>query len=159
MNRKKKLFINGSAQSHPSFKLSCNKLSIEYLCTQEQGNFYIEVSFHCTLKILCLSQGWKRYGFHCYLVGSALLTFSEANKTCEQSKAYLATVESRWENNFKEINTFNRETCKTFQIFEPIKVFYQHFSKNFIVARHAKIIHARKINCKQMVYSHPEILH
>ncbi|NWH86983.1 MRC1 protein, partial [Aegithalos caudatus] len=45
-------------------------------------------------------KGWKRYGFHCYLVGSALLTFSEANKTCEQSKAYLATVESRNEQNF-----------------------------------------------------------
>ncbi|NWS70873.1 MRC1 protein, partial [Crotophaga sulcirostris] len=40
------------------------------------------------------------YGFHCYLVGSALLTFSEANKTCEQSKAYLATVESRSEQAF-----------------------------------------------------------
>ncbi|NWU42149.1 MRC1 protein, partial [Hylia prasina] len=45
-------------------------------------------------------KGWKRYGFHCYLVGSALLTFSEANKTCEQSKAYLATVESRNEQAF-----------------------------------------------------------
>ncbi|NWX12747.1 MRC1 protein, partial [Aegotheles bennettii] len=33
--------------------------------------------------------------FHCYLVGAALLTFSEANKTCERSKAHLATVESR----------------------------------------------------------------
>ncbi|NXE75200.1 MRC1 protein, partial [Cochlearius cochlearius] len=43
---------------------------------------------------------WKRYGLHCYLVGSALLTFSEANKTCEQSKAYLATVESRNEQAF-----------------------------------------------------------
>ncbi|NWZ76956.1 MRC1 protein, partial [Poecile atricapillus] len=45
-------------------------------------------------------KGWKRYGFHCYFVGSALLTFSEANKTCEQSKAYLATVESRNEQTF-----------------------------------------------------------
>ncbi|NWT50716.1 MRC1 protein, partial [Erythrocercus mccallii] len=45
-------------------------------------------------------KGWKRYGFHCYLVGSALLTFSEANKTCEQNKAYLATVESRNEQTF-----------------------------------------------------------
>ncbi|GAB0184746.1 macrophage mannose receptor 1-like [Grus japonensis] len=45
--------------------------------------------------VVMKGQGWKRYGFHCYLVGSALLTFSEANKTCEQSKAYLATVESR----------------------------------------------------------------
>ncbi|NXJ98839.1 MRC1 protein, partial [Corythaixoides concolor] len=44
--------------------------------------------------------GWKRYGFHCYLLGSALLTFSDANKTCEQSKAYLATVESRNEQAF-----------------------------------------------------------
>ncbi|NWR28901.1 MRC1 protein, partial [Tachuris rubrigastra] len=40
------------------------------------------------------------YGFHCYLVGSSLLTFSEANKTCEWNKAYLATVESRNEQNF-----------------------------------------------------------
>ncbi|NWY72431.1 MRC1 protein, partial [Erithacus rubecula] len=45
-------------------------------------------------------KGWKRYGFHCYLVGSALLTFSEANKTCEHNKAYLATVESRNEQTF-----------------------------------------------------------
>ncbi|NXR72633.1 MRC1 protein, partial [Pycnonotus jocosus] len=45
-------------------------------------------------------RGWKRYGLHCYLVGSALLTFSEANKTCEQSEAYLATVESRNEQTF-----------------------------------------------------------
>ncbi|NXN54657.1 MRC1 protein, partial [Rynchops niger] len=45
-------------------------------------------------------KGWKRYGFHCYFVGSALLTFSEANKTCELSKAYLATVESRNEQAF-----------------------------------------------------------
>ncbi|OXB84687.1 UNVERIFIED_CONTAM: hypothetical protein H355_001164 [Colinus virginianus] len=45
-------------------------------------------------------EGWKRYGFHCYLVGSALATFSDANKTCEQNKAYLATVETRNEQAF-----------------------------------------------------------
>ncbi|XP_065587419.1 macrophage mannose receptor 1-like [Cyrtonyx montezumae] len=45
-------------------------------------------------------EGWKRYGFHCYLVGSALATFSDANKRCEQNKAYLATVETRNEQAF-----------------------------------------------------------
>ncbi|KFV63728.1 Macrophage mannose receptor 1, partial [Dryobates pubescens] len=45
-------------------------------------------------------KGWSRYDSHCYLVGSALLTFSEAKKTCEGSKAYLATVESRNEQAF-----------------------------------------------------------
>nr|XP_009671983.1 PREDICTED: LOW QUALITY PROTEIN: macrophage mannose receptor 1-like [Struthio camelus australis] len=45
-------------------------------------------------------RGWKRHSFHCYLVGSAFVTFSEANKTCEQSKAYLATVENRNEQAF-----------------------------------------------------------
>ncbi|XP_068002470.1 macrophage mannose receptor 1-like [Melanerpes formicivorus] len=45
-------------------------------------------------------KGWSRYGSHCYLVGSALLTFSEAKKTCEGSQAYLATVESRNEQAF-----------------------------------------------------------
>ncbi|KFP28931.1 Macrophage mannose receptor 1, partial [Colius striatus] len=44
--------------------------------------------------------GWKKYDLHCYFVGSSLVTFSEANKTCEQSKAYLATVESRNEQAF-----------------------------------------------------------
>ncbi|XP_051465466.1 macrophage mannose receptor 1-like isoform X2 [Apus apus] len=45
-------------------------------------------------------KGWKRYDFQCYLVGSALLMFSEASKMCEQSKAHLATVESRNEQAF-----------------------------------------------------------
>uniref|UniRef100_A0A669R027 C-type lectin domain-containing protein n=1 Tax=Phasianus colchicus TaxID=9054 RepID=A0A669R027_PHACC len=45
-------------------------------------------------------EGWKRFSFYCYLVGSALATFSDANKTCEQSKAYLATVETRNEQAF-----------------------------------------------------------
>ncbi|XP_035172821.1 macrophage mannose receptor 1-like isoform X2 [Oxyura jamaicensis] len=45
-------------------------------------------------------KGWKRYGSHCYLVGSGFVTFSDANKTCERSKAYLATVETRNEQAF-----------------------------------------------------------
>ncbi|KAM9163688.1 macrophage mannose receptor 1-like isoform 1-T1 [Pangshura tecta] len=40
-------------------------------------------------------RGWKRHGFHCYLVGHTSVTFSEANKTCERSNAYLATVEDK----------------------------------------------------------------
>uniref|UniRef100_A0A674I4S8 C-type lectin domain-containing protein n=1 Tax=Terrapene triunguis TaxID=2587831 RepID=A0A674I4S8_9SAUR len=40
-------------------------------------------------------RGWKRHGFHCYLVGHTFVTFSEANKTCERSNGYLATVEDR----------------------------------------------------------------
>ncbi|CAM5112433.1 unnamed protein product, partial [Natator depressus] len=40
-------------------------------------------------------RGWRRHGFHCYLVGHTFVTFSEANKTCERSNGYLATVENR----------------------------------------------------------------
>uniref|UniRef100_A0A8C8RN29 C-type lectin domain-containing protein n=1 Tax=Pelusios castaneus TaxID=367368 RepID=A0A8C8RN29_9SAUR len=40
-------------------------------------------------------RGWKRHGFYCYLVGPTFVTFSEANKTCEGSGGYLATVEDR----------------------------------------------------------------
>ena len=99
---------------------------------KSRANFYIEVSFNFTLRTLCLSQGWKRYGFHCYLVGSALLTFSEANKTCEQSKAYLATVESRYENIFLYISKsvlLMEKLAKLVHFFEVFKVLYQHFSK------------------------------
>ncbi|CAM4596076.1 unnamed protein product, partial [Lepidochelys kempii] len=40
-------------------------------------------------------RGWKRHSFHCYLVGHTFVTFSEANKICERSNGYLATVEDR----------------------------------------------------------------
>ncbi|XP_064018402.1 macrophage mannose receptor 1-like [Pogoniulus pusillus] len=45
-------------------------------------------------------KGWSRYGSHCYLVGSALLTFSEATRTCEGNEAHLATAQSRNEQAF-----------------------------------------------------------
>ncbi|XP_018764911.2 macrophage mannose receptor 1-like [Serinus canaria] len=74
----------------------CNK-QLGYICKKKPSSQSSEKE---TIEDLGCQKGWKRYGFHCYLVGSALLTFSEANKTCEQSKAYLATVESRNEQTF-----------------------------------------------------------
>uniref|UniRef100_A0A8C8BII7 MRC1 protein n=1 Tax=Otus sunia TaxID=257818 RepID=A0A8C8BII7_9STRI len=78
----------------------CDK-QLGYICKKKPSSQSSEKqTIEEPVRTLCLSQGWKRYGFHCYLVGSALLTFSEAKKTCEQSKAYLATVESRNEQAF-----------------------------------------------------------
>ncbi|NXM95012.1 MRC1 protein, partial [Sylvia borin] len=74
----------------------CDK-QLGYICKKKPSSQSSEKE---TIKDPGCQKGWKRYGFHCYLVGSALLTFSEANKTCEQSKAYLATVESRNEQTF-----------------------------------------------------------
>ncbi|NXX36210.1 MRC1 protein, partial [Nicator chloris] len=74
----------------------CNK-QLGYICKKKPSS---QPSEKETIEDPGCQKGWKRYGFHCYLVGTALLTFSEANKTCEQSKAYLATVESRNEQNF-----------------------------------------------------------
>lgn len=45
-------------------------------------------------------QGWRRYGTYCYFIGHVPATFSEANTTCEGEEGYLATVESRYDNNF-----------------------------------------------------------
>nr|XP_014124972.1 macrophage mannose receptor 1 [Zonotrichia albicollis] len=75
---------------------ACNR-QLGYICKKKPSSQSSEKE---TIEDLGCQKGWKRYGFHCYLVGSALLTFSEANKTCEQSKAYLATVESRNEQTF-----------------------------------------------------------
>ncbi|NXP87421.1 MRC1 protein, partial [Passerina amoena] len=75
---------------------ACNK-QLGYICKKKPSSQSSEKE---TIEDLGCQKGWKRYGFHCYFVGSALLTFSEANKTCEQSKAYLATVESRNEQTF-----------------------------------------------------------
>ncbi|NXM58444.1 MRC1 protein, partial [Illadopsis cleaveri] len=74
----------------------CNK-QLGYICKKKPSSQSSEKE---TTEDPGCQKGWKRYGFHCYLVGSALLTFSEANKTCEQNKAYLATVESRNEQTF-----------------------------------------------------------
>ncbi|XP_015472732.1 macrophage mannose receptor 1-like [Parus major] len=68
-----------------------------YICKKKPSS---QSSENETIEDPGCQKGWKRYGFHCYLVGSALLTFSEANKMCEQSKAYLTTVESRNEQTF-----------------------------------------------------------
>ncbi|NXI94480.1 MRC1 protein, partial [Psophia crepitans] len=68
-----------------------------YICKKQPSSQSSEKE---TVKDPGCQKGWKRYGFHCYLLGSELLTFSEANKTCEESKAYLATVESRNEQAF-----------------------------------------------------------
>ncbi|NXX93054.1 MRC1 protein, partial [Centropus bengalensis] len=74
----------------------CDK-QLGYLCKKKPSSQRLEIE---TTEDPGCQKGWKRYGFHCYLVGSALVTFSEANKTCEWSKAYLATVESRNEQAF-----------------------------------------------------------
>ncbi|NWR44645.1 MRC1 protein, partial [Regulus satrapa] len=74
----------------------CNK-QLGYICKKKPSSQSSEKE---TIEDPGCQKGWKRYGFHCYLVGSSVLTFSEANRTCEQSKAYLATVESRNEQNF-----------------------------------------------------------
>ncbi|NXT70011.1 MRC1 protein, partial [Chaetops frenatus] len=74
----------------------CNK-QLGYICKKKSSS---QASEKETIEDPGCQKGWKRYGLHCYLVGSALLTFSEANKTCEQSKAYLATIESRNEQTF-----------------------------------------------------------
>uniref|UniRef100_A0A8C0UYV8 Macrophage mannose receptor 1-like n=1 Tax=Cyanistes caeruleus TaxID=156563 RepID=A0A8C0UYV8_CYACU len=74
----------------------CSK-KLGYICKKRPSSQSSEKE---TIEDPGCQKGWKRYGFHCYFVGSALLTFSEANKTCEQSKAYLATVESRNEQTF-----------------------------------------------------------
>ncbi|NXR56757.1 MRC1 protein, partial [Hippolais icterina] len=76
---------------------ACNK-QLGYICKKKPSSGSSEketIEDPGCQKVNSLS-----YGFHCYLVGSALLTFSEANKACEQSKAYLATVESRNEQTF-----------------------------------------------------------
>ncbi|KFO74794.1 Macrophage mannose receptor 1, partial [Cuculus canorus] len=74
----------------------CDK-QLGYICKKKPSS---QTSEKETIEDPGCQKGWKRYGFHCYLVGSALVTFSEANKTCEWSKAYLATVESRNEQAF-----------------------------------------------------------
>uniref|UniRef100_U3JY95 C-type lectin domain-containing protein n=1 Tax=Ficedula albicollis TaxID=59894 RepID=U3JY95_FICAL len=74
----------------------CNK-QLGYICKRKPSPQSSEKE---TIEDPGCQKGWKRYGFHCYLVGSAQLTFSEANKTCEHNKAYLATVESRNEQTF-----------------------------------------------------------
>ncbi|XP_068942367.1 macrophage mannose receptor 1 isoform X1 [Petaurus breviceps papuanus] len=45
-------------------------------------------------------KGWKRHGLYCYLIGQTLSTFAVANQTCINQKAYLTTVEDRYEQAF-----------------------------------------------------------
>ncbi|KAM8810847.1 macrophage mannose receptor 1-like [Eudromia elegans] len=74
----------------------CDK-KLGYICKKESSSQSSEEEM--TTDPGC-QRGWRRYGFHCYFVGSAFLTFSDANKTCEQNKAYLTTVENRNEQIF-----------------------------------------------------------
>uniref|UniRef100_A0A8D1DZY9 Macrophage mannose receptor 1 n=1 Tax=Sus scrofa TaxID=9823 RepID=A0A8D1DZY9_PIG len=67
-----------------------------YICkmkSQAQTPGRVEVETGCR-------KGWKRHGFYCYLIGHTLSTFAEANQTCENEKAYLTTVEDRYEQAF-----------------------------------------------------------
>ncbi|NXO00783.1 MRC1 protein, partial [Rhinopomastus cyanomelas] len=75
---------------------TCNK-QLGYICKKKSLSQSSEKE---PIKDPGCQQGWKRHGFHCYLASSAPLTFSEARKTCEESQAYLATVESRNEQAF-----------------------------------------------------------
>ncbi|XP_050795449.1 macrophage mannose receptor 1-like [Gopherus flavomarginatus] len=45
-------------------------------------------------------RGWKRHGFHCYMIASTFASFYEANQTCGRNQAYLTTVENRYEQAF-----------------------------------------------------------
>ncbi|KAG8515944.1 Macrophage mannose receptor 1 [Galemys pyrenaicus] len=70
--------------------------SLGYICkmkSQTQAPEIVEVNTGCR-------KGWKRYGFYCYMIGHTLSTFSEANQTCENEKAYLTTVEDKYEQAF-----------------------------------------------------------
>lgn len=153
--KQKKAFCRSKQQQKTSFCLLTDQPSLilflslaatnwtSNIYTQNsRANFYIEVSFNFTLRTLCLSQGWKRYGFHCYLVGSALLTFSEANKTCEQSKAYLATVESRYENIFLYISKtvlLMEKLAKLVHFFWILQSALSALFKNFVVVSQIKL--------------------
>uniref|UniRef100_A0A8C3X197 Macrophage mannose receptor 1 n=1 Tax=Catagonus wagneri TaxID=51154 RepID=A0A8C3X197_9CETA len=67
-----------------------------YICkmkSQAQTPGIVEVETGCR-------KGWKRHGFYCYLIGHTLSTFTEANQTCANEKAYLTTVEDRYEQAF-----------------------------------------------------------
>ncbi|XP_070582570.1 macrophage mannose receptor 1-like [Erythrolamprus reginae] len=44
--------------------------------------------------------GWKRYGFYCYLIGKTSGTFSEAKTSCEKNQGFLISVENRFEQAF-----------------------------------------------------------
>ncbi|XP_009084157.3 macrophage mannose receptor 1-like isoform X1 [Serinus canaria] len=71
---------------------SCDR-KLGYICRRDplQG-----VSQTAKTDPACL-KGWERYGFYCYLVGHASVTFSEAKKTCERSSGYLTSIADRYE--------------------------------------------------------------
>ncbi|XP_002918683.1 macrophage mannose receptor 1 [Ailuropoda melanoleuca] len=69
---------------------------LDYICkmrSQTQPSGAVQVEQGCR-------KGWKRHGFYCYLIGHTLSTFMEANQTCINEKAYLTTVEDRYEQAF-----------------------------------------------------------
>ncbi|XP_045141549.1 macrophage mannose receptor 1 [Echinops telfairi] len=75
--------------------LACEQ-PLDYICkmkSQSQAPEIVEVETGCR-------KGWKKHGFYCYLIGHTLSTFTEANKTCGNEKAYLTTVEDRYEQAF-----------------------------------------------------------
>ncbi|XP_019388002.1 PREDICTED: macrophage mannose receptor 1-like [Crocodylus porosus] len=55
-------------------------------------------------------KGWKRHGFYCYLVGQVPATFSEAKQMCENNKAFLVTVQDRYEQAFLTSQIGHRPT-------------------------------------------------
>ncbi|XP_015338886.1 macrophage mannose receptor 1 [Marmota marmota marmota] len=74
---------------------ACEK-PLDYICkmkSQTQAPETEEAETGCR-------KGWKRHGFYCYLIGHTLSTFTEANQTCQNEKAYLTTVEDRYEQAF-----------------------------------------------------------
>ncbi|ELW47394.1 Macrophage mannose receptor 1 [Tupaia chinensis] len=69
---------------------------LDYICkmkSQTQGPGIVEIETGC-------QKGWKKHGFYCYLIGHTLSTFTEANQTCVNEKAYLTTIEDRYEQAF-----------------------------------------------------------
>uniref|UniRef100_F6Y2F6 Macrophage mannose receptor 1 n=1 Tax=Monodelphis domestica TaxID=13616 RepID=F6Y2F6_MONDO len=69
--------------------------SFGYVCKTKPASKppVIEVEEGC-------QKGWKRHGLYCYMIGQTLSTFPVANQTCISQKAYLATVEDRYEQAF-----------------------------------------------------------
>ncbi|XP_058509180.1 C-type mannose receptor 2 isoform X2 [Solea solea] len=53
-------------------------------------------------------QGWKWHSPACYWVGEDLLTFDEARKSCEDSRATLVTITNRFEQAFANSLLFGR---------------------------------------------------
>ncbi|XP_030055361.1 macrophage mannose receptor 1 [Microcaecilia unicolor] len=85
-------------------------------------------------------KGWKRHGLYCYLISQTAETFYEANITCGNHKAFLVTVENRYEQAYltsliglKPVKYFwiglsNVEDKETFKWTNGEKVIFSHWN-------------------------------